>query len=260
MNCGCDRKNGTAAGCGHDGGEPARDGDDALNHDKKNNGERGKENSAENGGDNKGKYAGKRGGGRGGESGGGMLLIISGPSGVGKTTITHEVVKQLGAVFSVSMTTRPITGKDREGVDYCFVDRAEFEAERDAGNLLEWAEVFGHYYGTPRAAVETAMDAGKVVILEIDVEGAVLVKEAMPEAFALFVKPPSEEELLQRLRRRAREDEATIQRRFGQARREIARADECGAYNAFVVNDDLAHAIEEAVGLIRDELNAKSKK
>lgn len=190
---------------------------------------------------------------------GGLLLIISGPSGVGKTTITRQVVERLDAMFSVSMTTRPMTAKDTEGVDYYFVDRAAFEAKVAAGEMLEWAEVFDRCYGTPRGPVEAAIGAGKTVILEIDVEGAAQVKEKMPEAFAIFVDPPSEEELLNRLRRRAREDEATIQKRFGQARREISRARETGAYDLFIVNDELERAIEEAIEAVGDALRARAK-
>lgn len=184
----------------------------------------------------------------------GLLLVISGPSGVGKTTITHHVERELGGVFSVSMTTRPKTAADVEGEDYCFVDRANFERARDGDKLLEWAEVFGNLYGTPRGPVEQALAAGKIVLLEIDVEGAVQVKRKMPGAYAIFVMPPSEQELLERLRVRKREDETVIQRRFNQAKREIARAKESGVYDAFIVNDQLGEAVRKAVGLVRDEL------
>lgn len=184
----------------------------------------------------------------------GLLLIISGPSGVGKTTITHQVRARLGAVFSVSMTTRPITGEDTDGVDYHFVDESQFKLQRDAGNLLEWAKVFGNYYGTPRRPVEEALAQGRLVILEIDVEGAIQIKKNLPESFALFIEPPSEDVLLQRLRRRQREDEQTIRGRFARAKHEIARAKECGAYDAFIVNDKLDQAVDQAVQAIADEL------
>ncbi len=184
----------------------------------------------------------------------GLLLIISGPSGVGKTTITHRVRQRLGAVFSVSLTTRPMTGEDTDGIDYHFVDEARFKVQRDAGYLLEWAKVFGNYYGTPRRPVEDNLAQGKLVILEIDVEGAIQIKKNMPESFALFVEPPNEEALLHRLRRRQREDEQTIRGRFARAKHEITRARECGVYDAFIVNDDLDHAIDQAVQAIADEL------
>jgi guanylate kinase len=183
----------------------------------------------------------------------GMMLIISGPSGVGKTTITHHVEQQLGAVFSVSLTTRDKTANDTEGVDYCFVTRRQFEQRRDAGELLEWAEVFGNLYGTPRKPVDDALAAGKLFIMEIDVEGAVQIKRKMPDAFALFVLPPSEQTLLDRLRKRQREDESIIQRRFAKAKAEIDRAKDCGIYDTFIVNDHLDTAVAEAVRVVREE-------
>lgn len=176
----------------------------------------------------------------------GSLVVISGPSGVGKTTITHALVDRLHAVFSVSMTTRAKTSADTEGRDYFFVDAAHFEKAIEDGELLEWAKVFDNYYGTPRGPVERNLDAGRDVILEIDVEGAKQVKKTMPEAQAIFVLPPSEDELLSRLRKRAREDESVIQRRFREAQREIAEAKACGAYDHFIVNEKLDEAVDLA--------------
>ncbi len=189
----------------------------------------------------------------------GMLLIISGPSGVGKTTITHHVRTRVNAAFSVSLTTRPITAEDTEGVDYYFVDVAEFKRQRDAGNLMEWAEVHGNYYGTPRRPVEEFLTQGRIVILEVDVEGAIKIKEQFPDSFALFIDPPSEEALLHRLRCRQREDEQTIRGRFAKAKHEISRARECGVYDKFIVNDKLEEAVNEAVQAISDELKRRRK-
>ena len=180
----------------------------------------------------------------------GLLLVISGPSGVGKTTIARHVERELGGVFSVSMTTRPKTDKDTEGVDYTFVDPAEFERQRDAGELLEWARVFENYYGTPRRPVIEALERGELIILEIDVEGAVQVKHHLPEAFAIFIEPPNEQALLERLRSRQREDESVIQRRFAKARLEIERARSSNAYDRFIVNDDLSEAMGRATELV----------
>ncbi len=188
-----------------------------------------------------------------------MLLIISGPSGVGKTTITHHVITHIHAAFSVSMTTRPITAEDTDGVDYHFIDVAEFKRHRDAGHLLEWAKVFGNYYGTPKRQVEESLAKGKLIILEIDVEGAIQIKKNMPDCFALFIEPPTEEALLQRLRRRQREDEQTILGRFARAKHEIARARECDVYDRFIVNDKLELAVDEAVQAIADELMRRRK-
>ena len=181
-----------------------------------------------------------------------MLLIISGPSGVGKTTITHRVKEALDATFSISATTRPQTPDDVEGEDYFFVSETEFERMRDAGELLEWANVFDNYYGTPREPVERSLAEGRLVILEIDVLGALQVKRNMPQALAMFVLPPSEAELLQRLRNRQREDEATIQKRFSRAKDEIAHAKASGVYDVFIVNDDLDHAVDLAVAKVRE--------
>ena len=151
----------------------------------------------------------------------------------------------------MSMTTRDRTADDQEGRDYLFVSQTEFEESRDEGKLLEWAEVYaGCYYGTPSDPVEAALQQGRLIILEIDVDGAIQVKEKMPDAYSIFVLPPSELVLLERLRGRNREDENAIQKRFAKAKREIVKAWESGAYDDFIVNRDLDKAIAEAVGLV----------
>ncbi len=135
----------------------------------------------------------------------GLLLIISGPSGVGKTTITRGVERSIpGSVFSVSCTTRAKTDADVEGVDYHFISPEEFQKLIDEDAFLEWADVFGKRYGTRRKWVEEQLHRGRLVILEIDVEGAKQVKAKMPGAFGIFILPPSEEELLRRLQARKR--------------------------------------------------------
>ncbi len=188
----------------------------------------------------------------------GLLLIISGPSGVGKTTVTRGVERALPeSVFSVSATTREKTAADVEGVDYHFVTDEQFEQMKTAGEFLETAGVYGRKYGTPRAWVEAQLERGRVVILEIDVQGAIQVKKAMPEAFAIFILPPSEEILLGRLRARKREDEDSIQKRFGKAREEIAAAKECGVYDVFLTNERLDDAIRTAITRIQDERNRR---
>lgn len=183
----------------------------------------------------------------------GLLLIISGPSGVGKTTITRGVERSFGdSVFSVSMTTREKTDADTEGVDYHFVSNDRFDELVENDAFLEWADVFGKRYGTPRGWVEEQLSRGRLVILEIDVEGARQVKDRLPEAFGVFILPPSEEELLRRLRDRKRESEAQIQKRFAEAQREIGTARESEIYDALLVNEDLDSAIREAVELVAD--------
>lgn len=182
---------------------------------------------------------------------GGLLVIFSGPSGVGKTTITRAVIERVeNATMSVSATTRPIREKEVEGVDYFFVDKDEFARMESSGEMLETARVFDCFYGTPAGWVRDRLDEGKVVVLEIDVQGAILVRKRMPEAFGVFILPPSEEALLQRLRDRKREPEEVIQRRFAEAQHEIAAAKSSGAYDRFITNDDLDRAIDEAVGAV----------
>jgi guanylate kinase len=181
----------------------------------------------------------------------GLLLIISGPSGVGKTTITRGVERSFGdSVFSVSATTRAKTDADTEGVDYHFVGDEEFDRMIGEDAFLEWADVFGKRYGTPRAWVDEQLARGRLVILEIDVDGARQVKAKKPEAFAIFILPPSEEELLRRLRSRKRESEAQIQKRFAEAQREIREARELGIYDSMLVNRDLDESIGRAVELV----------
>ncbi|HHN78376.1 MAG TPA: guanylate kinase [Phycisphaerales bacterium] len=188
-----------------------------------------------------------RDGGRGGIVSG-LLAIVSGPSGVGKTTITRAVVDRIDdAELSVSATTRPIRPGETEGVDYFFKAPEQFDEMVRRGELLEWADVFGNRYGTPVAWVNERLAAGRVVVLEIDVQGAVQVKRNRPDAFGVFILPPNEEALLDRLRRRAREGEDVIQRRFAEAKREIADAHASGAYDVFIVNDNLESAIDQAV-------------
>lgn len=183
----------------------------------------------------------------------GLVVIISGPSGVGKTTITRGVERGTpSSVFSVSATTRAKTDADVEGVDYRFVTDVEFDELIARDELLEWADVFGKRYGTPRDWVNEQLKRGRVVILEIDVDGARQVKERMPEALGVFILPPSEEELLRRLRDRKREGEDLIQKRFGEAKREIAAAQAGDTYDAFITNEVLDDAIDEALQLVRE--------
>lgn len=184
----------------------------------------------------------------------GLLLIISGPSGVGKTSVTRGVERSIpDAVFSVSATTRARTPADVEGVDYHFVEDAEFERMKAAGEFLEHAGIYGKRYGTPKAWVQEQLRRGRLVILEIDVQGAEQVKAKMPEAFSLYILPPDETTLWQRLCDRRREDADTIRRRFEAAQSEIERARTCGVYNHFLVNRDLAETIEQAVALVINE-------
>jgi guanylate kinase len=188
----------------------------------------------------------------------GLVLIISGPSGVGKTTITRGVER--GAVFSVSCTTRAKTPVDTEGVDYFFVSDEDFEAMKARNEFYETAGVYGKKYGTPKGPVQEHLRRGRLVILEIDVQGAVQIKQQLPDALAIFILPPTEEVLLQRLRDRKREDEKLIMKRFEAAKSEIAAARTSGVYNVFLVNQDLQDSIQRAIDLVEAERERRAKK
>lgn len=181
---------------------------------------------------------------------GGGLVVISGPSGVGKSTLTNALIERTGAALSISMTTRPRTPQDRDGQHYHFTDVATFEQMIEDGGFLEHAKVYDHYYGTPRAFVEQNLASGRLCVLEIDVDGAGQVKRAIPGLFAVFVQAPSDAALLERLRARGRDDEATIQRRYSRATAELERARGSGTYNAFLVNDQLDRATDELAHLV----------
>ena len=189
-------------------------------------------------------------------SGTGKLVIISGPSGVGKGTICAEVAKRLSKVhMSVSVTTRPKTENEIDGKDYRFVSRKDFEKKIEKGELLEYAEVFGNFYGTPRDKVEQALQAGKVVILEIDVQGAKKIKINYPEAVMIFILPPDQKELSRRLTTRARDEQEAAEMRLNGASSEIAAAFQY--YEHIVINDDLNQAVKEVINIIQDETGDK---
>ena len=185
----------------------------------------------------------------------GLLLVLSGPSGVGKTTIAHEMLRRFGGHFSVSATTRAPTNDEKNGVDYSFVTPEVFQKMIDQKLFIEFAQVFGRsWYGTPRQPVDAALARAELAVLDIDVQGAELVREKYPDMLGIFILPPSEESLLTRLRQRGREDESAIQRRFRESTVEMQRARENGIYNAFVINDDLSAAIEEVACLVGAKL------
>jgi len=179
----------------------------------------------------------------------GKLIIISGPSGVGKSTISREVVKRLdNAYLSVSVTTRPQGPGEKNGREYWFVSRQEFHKRIEEGALLEYAEVFGNLYGTPRDKTDETLQAGKTVVLEIDVQGARQVKEIYPQAVMIFILPPSSKVLAERMGRRGRESAEAASRRLSGAGSEIAAAWQY--YDNMVINDDLEQAIKEVLQII----------
>ena len=177
------------------------------------------------------------------------LVIISGPSGVGKSTICREIVKRFDNVsLSISATTRPKADTETEGKDYYFLTEDELKKRIEQGAFLEYAEVFGNLYGTLTEKVNEALAAGKTLILEIDVQGAQQVKEKHPEALMIFILPPTQKHLVERMNGRGRENEETTKIRLEGANDEIAAA--WRYYNNMVINDDLAQAVGEVAQII----------
>jgi guanylate kinase len=181
----------------------------------------------------------------------GLALVISGPSGVGKSSIVDGIRKRLGGRFSVSATTRARADGEVDGTHYIYLSEDEFQEMLDRGEFLEHAQVFGKdWYGTPRQPVETALKSGELLILDIDVQGAIQVRSSLPHALMIFVEPPDEAELLRRLEGRGRDEAEAIRRRFEEAQREIELARKTDVYDLIIVNDDLERAIEEACAVI----------
>ena len=176
-------------------------------------------------------------------------VVLSAPAGTGKTTIAQTLVeREEDFSFSISVTTRAPRPGERDGVDYWFVSRQEFRTMVERGELAEWAEVHGDLYGTPHESLIQAGIGGRHVILDIDVQGALQIREAVPEALLLFILPPSMEVLLQRLRGRGTEGQGALRRRLTTALRELEAAE---TFDFFVVNEDLEKAVAEVLTLAR---------
>jgi guanylate kinase len=179
----------------------------------------------------------------------GLLLVLSAPSGTGKTTLARRLVRGVpGAAFSVSVTTRERRGAERNGVDYVFVDERSFLKKIKKGELLEWAEVHGRFYGTPRGPAERTLASGGVIVFDIDVQGGRSLQRLHPEAVLVFVLPPSLKELERRLRARGTDGAHTIRRRMLTARAEIEQG--LAAYDYVVVNDDVDRALEDLRAIV----------
>lgn len=174
----------------------------------------------------------------------GKLVIISGPSSVGKSTICRELAKRFSNVsLSVSATTRPKAENEVDERDYHFLSADEFKKRAGQGYFLEYAEVFGNMYGTPRSEVDRGLAEGKTIFLEIDVKGARQVKEKYPDAKMIFILPPTQKDLIERMNGRGREDGESAKIRLEGADDEIAAA--WRYYNNMVINDELAAAVSE---------------
>lgn len=189
----------------------------------------------------------------------GRIVVISGPSGAGKTTVLKRVLAgaPLPLTPSVSATTRLPRPGEVEGVDYHFLSPAEFEQKRQAGEFLECFQVFGggHWYGTLASEVDRGLAAGRWVVLEIDVQGALSVAQRVPDAITIFIAPSSRDELERRLRNRKTESEEAIRHRLARADFELAHA---AGYRYRVVNDDLDRAVREVIDLLTREAEGEA--
>lgn len=172
----------------------------------------------------------------------GKLIVLTGPSGVGKGTLLRSLLRRHPELYlSISVTTRSPRESEINGKHYYFIDRHQFEQMVAAGDLLEWAEFAGNYYGTLRRQVETQIQQGKWVVLEIELEGARQIKQTFPEALRIFILPPSVDALETRIRQRGQDSEEAIARRLLRAKEEIAAANE---FDIQIVNDDLEKTLE----------------
>ncbi|MEH2171539.1 guanylate kinase [Nostoc sp.] len=178
----------------------------------------------------------------------GRLIVLTGPSGVGKGTLMRSLLERHPELYySVSVTTRSPRPGEIDGKSYYFISRSKFEQLVAEGEFLEWAEFAGNYYGTPREAVLNQIHAGKLVVLEIELEGARQIRASFPSALSIFILPPSFDELEKRIRSRAQDSEEAIARRLLRAQEEIQAADE---FDIQIVNDDFETALNDIEGVL----------
>ncbi len=187
----------------------------------------------------------------------GLLIILSGPSGVGKGTIRKRIMQDpsLNLIYSVSMTTRSIRPGEVDGKDYFFVNQETFQEAINNNQLLEWAEFVGNRYGTPKAEIQKLRQAGKNVLLEIEINGAkqVIAKATGPGLVTIFLMPPSFEALEARIRKRKTESELIIQERLAKAKREMNLHHD---YQYLVVNDDVEKTSQQIIDIIKERMSA----
>lgn len=185
----------------------------------------------------------------------GMLFVISGPSGVGKTVLCNRMIERFrpNMVYSISATSRLPRGGETDGQEYFFYTAERFEAEIKSNSFAEWAVVHGNYYGTPRAFLDSRRDSGKHVLLNIDVQGAFKIREVYPEAVLVFIMPPSIESLEERIRKRNMDTEDVLKNRLKNALEEMVC---CDQYDHVIVNDDLAVATEGLAVILADQIQS----
>lgn len=190
----------------------------------------------------------------------GIVLILSSPSGAGKTTLTRMLLqsRELDLTLSISVTTRARRSSEVDGIHYSFISQKRFETMRDNGELLEWAEVHGNFYGTPRAPVEAILSEGRDALFDIDYQGTQQVREKMgSDTVTVFILPPSMKELRARLERRAEDSRETIERRLDNARNEIQRWKQ---YDYVLVNDDLQRTFDDLLAILRSERQRRPRR
>jgi len=181
----------------------------------------------------------------------GLLVVVSGPSGAGKGTVLKRLKDSDDSIrFSISATTRTIRQGEKEGLNYFFKTRDEFKSMIEAGQLLEWVEYCGNYYGTPKEYIETTVKEGYDCLLEIEVEGAANVKKAYPDCVLIFILPPSFEELKRRIEKRATEEPEIVAKRLQRAREEMAYIEN---YDYVIVNDKIEDAVENLRSILKAE-------
>jgi guanylate kinase len=187
---------------------------------------------------------------------GGILVVLSGPSGVGKTAVSERLVKEDGIVRAITTTTRAPREGEQDGVDYHFLDRTAFERQASEGGFLEHAEVHGNLYGSPKVAIEGQCHSARAVLLLIDVQGAELLRNGQVDILTIFLEPPGEEELKRRIAARGDEDDDMIDLRLRNALSEIA---EKNKYDHCIVNDDLEDCVEQIDSIIEAELRSRGQ-
>ena len=179
----------------------------------------------------------------------GKLIVFSAASGAGKTTIVKEILKEFPQItFSISATTRPRRENERDGIEYFFLTEAEFRKMVENDEFIEWEEFYDYYYGTQKSFINGNIDAGKPVLLELDVKGALTIKRLYPYAHLIYISPPSFEELVKRLRQRNTESESDFMKRIDRAKMELSLKDQ---FEYIIENKDLNTAITEAKSLVK---------